>query len=117
MDTNEEKVLTSLVGDFSGGTPIFVHVKDGRIVRVRAMIFGEDEARPWSIKVGNRVFTPPKRSYGAPFDLTVRKRTYNALRAKYPMKRADFDPKGEVIPKTAGGVNMSALAGMKPSIS
>ncbi len=95
IDTNEEKVLTSLVGDYFGGTPVFVHVKDNRIIRVRAMIFGEDEAKPWSIKVGNRVFSPPKRSFAAPYDLTVRRRTYNPQRAKYPLKRADFKPGGK----------------------
>jgi len=67
MDLKGEKVLTSLVGDFAGGTPVLVHVKDDRIIRIRPMIFGEDEAKPWKIKVGNRIFTPPKRTNPAPY--------------------------------------------------
>ena len=35
MDSNGEKVFTSLVGEFAGGTAVYVHVKDGRILRSR----------------------------------------------------------------------------------
>jgi trimethylamine-N-oxide reductase (cytochrome c) len=95
MDSKGEKILTNLVGDFAGGTPIFVHVKDDRIIRIRPMIFGEDEAKPWKIKVGNRIFTPPKRTNPAPYDLSVRRRVYNPKRVKYPLKRVGFQPGGK----------------------
>jgi hypothetical protein len=49
MNTKGERVFTSLVGDFAGGTPVFVHVKDDRIIRIRPIIFEEEEAKTWSI--------------------------------------------------------------------
>lgn len=52
-----KKVLTSMWGDFVGRTPVFVHVKDERIVRIGPIIFSEDESKPWSIKVGIGFFS------------------------------------------------------------
>ena len=95
MSSTDEKVYTSMLGDFVGGSPVFVHVRDGRIIRIRPIIFEEDEARPWSIKVGERVFTPRKRTNPAPFDLSARRRTYNPQRIKYPLKRAGYQPGGK----------------------
>ena len=95
MGSSGEKVLTSMVNDFVGGSPVFVHVKDDRIIRVRPIVFEEGEAKPWSIKVGNRIFTPRKRSNPAPFDMAVRRRTYNPMRVKYPMKRVGYEPGGK----------------------
>jgi trimethylamine-N-oxide reductase (cytochrome c) len=95
MNTKGERVFTSLVGDFAGGTPVFVHVKDDRIIRIRPIIFEEDEAKPWSIKVGDRVFTPPKRTNPAPYDLSVRRRVYNPKRVQTPLKRVGFKPGGK----------------------
>jgi molybdopterin guanine dinucleotide-containing S/N-oxide reductase-like protein len=95
MNTKGERVFTSLVGDFAGGTPVFVHVKDDRIIRIRPIIFEGDEAKPWSIKVGDRVFTPPKRTNPAPYDLSVRRRVYNPKRVQTPLKRVGFKPGGK----------------------
>jgi len=61
MFSGQEKVMTTILGDWSGGEPASVHVKDGRIIRIRPMVFQEGEAKPWSIKVGNRVFVAAKK--------------------------------------------------------
>jgi molybdopterin guanine dinucleotide-containing S/N-oxide reductase-like protein len=95
MDTKGEKIYTSMLGDQAGGTPVFVHVKDGRIIRVRSMIFEEDEAKPWSIKAGGKIFTPPKRAYGGPWDMSIRRRVYNPERVRYPLKRVGYQPGGK----------------------
>jgi len=95
MNSGDEKVMTNMVGDLAGGTPVFVHVKDGRIIRIRPMVFKEDEAKPWSIKVGNRVFNAPKKAHGAPWDISVRRRVYNPDRVKYPLKRVGYEPGGK----------------------
>ena len=73
MDS-DEKIYTSMVGDQAGGTPVFVHVKEGRIIRVRPMIFNDDEAKPWVIKVGNKSFSGPKKANGGPWDMSIRRR-------------------------------------------
>jgi len=95
MDSNEEKILTSFAGDEAGGIPIFVHVKNGRIIRIRPMVFKDDEAKPWKIKIGKDIFVPPDKVFGAPWDLTLRRRTYNDQRVKYPLKRIGFEPGGK----------------------
>jgi molybdopterin guanine dinucleotide-containing S/N-oxide reductase-like protein len=102
MESNGEKILTSMVGDFAGGNPVFVHIKDGRIIRIRPMIFGEDEAKPWSLKVGDRVFANRKRSNPAPWDLSVRRRTYNPKRVQYPLMRVGFEPGGKSSTENRG---------------
>jgi molybdopterin guanine dinucleotide-containing S/N-oxide reductase-like protein len=102
MGSSNEKTFTSMAGDFVGGTPVFVDVKDDRIVRVRPIIFEEGEAKPWSITAGNKVFTPRKRTNPAPFDLSLRRRTYNPQRVKYPMKRISYEPGGKCSTENRG---------------
>lgn len=102
MDSNSEKVLTTILGDFAGGVPAFVHVKNDRIVRIRPMVFQEDEAKPWSIRVGDRVFTPRKRTSLPPFDLAQRRRVYNPKRVLYPLKRVGFKSGGKSSTENRG---------------
>jgi len=95
MDSSQEKVLTTILGDWSGGVPVSVHVKDGRIIRIRPMLFQEGEAKPWNIKVGNRVFSPLKKTTPPPFDLAQRRRVYNPKRVLHPLKRVGFELGGK----------------------
>ena len=77
------------------GGVIRVHVKGGKIVRVRPLIFGEEDAgsKSWTIQVGDRKFTPPRRVNVAAYTLGCRSRVYAKSRILYPMKRVDFDPR------------------------
>ena len=46
-----EQVFTSC----TQGGPVFIHVKDGKIIRVRPLVFGENEEVPtWTLKAGGR---------------------------------------------------------------
>ncbi len=101
-DSNEEKIMTTMAGDFAGGAALFVHVKNDRIIRVRPIIFSEEEAKPWSIKIGDKVFTPPKRSNPAPWNLSIKRRVYNPQRVKYPLKRVGFEPGGKSSTENRG---------------
>ena len=76
------------------GGPVRVYVKDGKIVRVRPIIFGpEDEkSKSWQIRVGDKVFSPPRRFSLAPYALASRRMVYAENRILHPMKRVDFDP-------------------------
>ncbi len=86
----------------SGG-PIYVHVKDGKIIRVRPLVFEENEVVPtWKLEVHGREFTAPRRETVAPFGMTERARVYTENRIKYPMKRVDFDPNGRRNPENRG---------------
>lgn len=76
------------------GGAIRVHVKDGKIVRVRPLIFGpEDEkSKSWVITVGDKKITPPRRVNLTAYTIACRRRVYAESRILYPMKRVDFDP-------------------------
>jgi molybdopterin guanine dinucleotide-containing S/N-oxide reductase-like protein len=91
----------SFVNCTSGG-PIRVHVEDGKIVRVRPLVFDDDDAASWSLEVDGREYTPPRKACVASFSLTERARVYSEERILYPMKRVDFDPGGERNPQNRG---------------
>ncbi len=84
------------------GGPIFVYVKDGKITRVRPLIFDDKDAASWTIDVNGRKFSPPRKATLAPFTLTERTKVYSEDRIKYPLKRIDFDPQGDRHPETRG---------------
>ena len=95
-----ERICTNLG---HGGGPILVHVKDDRIIRVRPLVFAEDEAVPsWTIEAGGRKFSPLRKETVAPYGMTEKARVYCDDRIKYPMKRVDFDPNGERHPGNRG---------------
>ena len=42
----------------TGGGPIRVHVEDGKITRVRPLVFDETDAASWKIDVDGKEYTP-----------------------------------------------------------
>ena len=108
----------SFVNCTSGG-PIRVHVEDGKIVRVRPLVFDDDDAASWSIEVDGKKYTPPRKACVAAFTLTERARVYSDERILYPMKRVDFDPRcparSGVTRRTAASRATSASAGTRRS--
>jgi len=93
-----EKVFINL----TNGGPVQVYVRDGRIVRIRPLVFEGKDAVPWKLRVKGQVFSPPAKACVAPFTLAERARVYSEARLKYPLQRVDFDPKGERHPETRG---------------
>ncbi|MCL4801494.1 MAG: molybdopterin-dependent oxidoreductase [Burkholderiales bacterium] len=79
----------------TNGGPLFVYVKDGKIVRLTPIEFGDDDAQPWTISARGKRFTPPRQTTAAPHTLCSKSTVYSPDRLLYPMKRVDFDPKGE----------------------
>jgi trimethylamine-N-oxide reductase (cytochrome c) len=86
--------VTRYVSNTNGG-PMFVHVKDGKIVRVTPIEFDESDAPTWSIEARGRRFTPPRQTTLAPHSMCAKSTVYAPNRLLYPMKRVDFDPNGE----------------------
>ena len=85
------------------GGPVFVHVEDGVIKKVRPLVFNENDSPSWSIKAKNgQIFTPPRKALINHYVLTEKPRIYSENRIKYPYKRADFDPKGNRKPENRG---------------
>ena len=86
----------------TGGGPIRVHVKNGKITRVRPLVFDENDAPSWTIEAGGQKFTPPRKACVASFALTEKERVYSKDRILYPLKRVDFDQNGERHPENRG---------------
>ena len=87
----------------TSGGPIFVHVREGKIIRVRPLIFDANkDAKSWTIKIDGNIFCPPRKACISSFTLTERMKVYSEDRIKYPMKRIDFDPNGERHPENRG---------------
>jgi trimethylamine-N-oxide reductase (cytochrome c) len=78
----------------TNGGPLFVYVKDGKIVRLTPIEFDDEDARPWTIRARGKRFTPPAGTTAAVHTLCSKSTIYSPDRLLYPMKRVDFDPKG-----------------------
>ena len=86
--------ITRYTSNTNGG-PVFVYVKDGKIVRITPIDFVADDAPPWVINARGKSFSPPRKTTVMPFTLLSKSLVYSPDRLLHPMKRVDFDPKGE----------------------
>ncbi|NWG02637.1 MAG: molybdopterin-dependent oxidoreductase [Syntrophaceae bacterium] len=84
------------------GGPVWVHVKDGRIVRVRPIQLDESDPPSWTIEVQGKKFSPPRKTTLSPYVLAEKNRIYSEDRVAYPRKRIDFDPDGNRHPENRG---------------
>lgn len=79
----------------TNGGPLFVHVKDGRIVRTTPIDLTPDDAPSWELRARGKVFRPRRQAMVGPHALSMKSLVYSDKRLLYPMKRVDFDPRGE----------------------
>lgn len=86
----------------TNGGPLFVHVKDGQIVRVVPIEFDQSDADGWTIVAKGRRFTPKRLATVSAHALAMKSAVYSEKRLLYPMKRVDFDPNGERNPQNRG---------------
>ncbi len=86
----------------TNGGPLFVYVKDNKIVRTMPIDFDASDAEPWTIEARGKSFTPERRATVAPHALAHKSVVYSDKRVLYPMKRVDFDPEGERNPQNRG---------------
>ena len=92
--TPVEKGVVRCVNNTNGG-PVFVYVKNGRIIRITPITFDDQDAQPWTIHARGKSFTPPRKGTVNPYVLGLKSLIYSKDRLLYPMKRVDFDPYGE----------------------
>ncbi len=85
--------VTRYVSNTNGG-PVFVHVKNGRILRITPIEFELEDAPSWSIQARGHRFVPPRQTTLAPHTMCSKSTIYSPSRLLYPMKRVDFDPGG-----------------------
>ncbi len=75
--------------------PLYVYVKNGRIIRVEPMWWGKDEVKPWNIEVNGKTYTPPLNYPSLYWGTAAKQWVYSQNRVNYPLKRVDWDPNGE----------------------
>ena len=88
--------------NMTNGGPVFVYVKNGKIIRITPIDFDAADAQPWTIEARGRKFTPPRKTSLAPHGQNYKSVVYSPDRLLHPMKRVDFDPKGERNPQNRG---------------
>lgn len=86
----------------TNGGPLFVYVKDGKIVRTSVIEFTDDDAPSWKIKARGKTFAPLRKACVAPHALALKSNVYAENRILTPLKRVDFDPGGERNPQNRG---------------
>ncbi len=88
--------------NMTNGGPVFIYVKDGKIVRMTPIEFDQTDAGPWTIEARGLKFTPPRKTTLSPHGQNAKSIIYSPDRLLYPMKRVDFDPNGERNPQNRG---------------
>ncbi|MGA3128434.1 MAG: molybdopterin-dependent oxidoreductase [Candidatus Korobacteraceae bacterium] len=86
----------------TNGGPVFVYVKDDKIIRITNINFDENDPQPWTIHARGKTFTPPSKTTVDAYTLAWKSMVYSQDRILSPMKRVDFDPKGERNPQNRG---------------
>jgi trimethylamine-N-oxide reductase (cytochrome c) len=93
------------MGPESGG-PCLVDSNEGRITRIRPYHYDVEytsaHCNPWKIEARGSTFMAPDRATITPFGLGYKSRVYSRNRVRYPLKRVDWDPKGERNPQNRG---------------
>ena len=96
----------SLMGPRSGLPTVVESGKDGKLTRVRPMHYRDyvdwESKNPWQIEARGKTMTPPDRTLPGVYFMTYKKRVYSENRVRYPLKRVDWDPKGERNPQNRG---------------
>jgi molybdopterin guanine dinucleotide-containing S/N-oxide reductase-like protein len=105
MQKNEKTVVKGL--SFSGvredSNMVQVDVKDGKIVRIRPFHFDwKYKVKPWKMEARGQVFEASMKALIPPFTLAYKNRVNSPNRTMYPLKRVDWDPKGERNPQNRG---------------
>jgi trimethylamine-N-oxide reductase (cytochrome c) len=88
--------------NMTNGGPVFIYVKDGKIIRLTPITFDDSDPQPWTIEARGQKFTPPRKTTLAPHGQNWKSMVYSPDRLLYPMKRVDFDPNGERNPQNRG---------------
>ncbi len=93
---------TTRYTNLTNGGPLFVYVKDDKVIRVTPIDLDDSDAASWSVTARGKTFKPARRGMVASYTLAQKSMTYSDKRLLYPMKRVDFDPNGERNPQNRG---------------
>jgi molybdopterin guanine dinucleotide-containing S/N-oxide reductase-like protein len=86
----------------TNGGPMFVYVKDNKILRMTPIDLDDSDAESWTIEARGKKFTPRRQGVINPHAQGLKSTVYSEKRILHPMKRVDFDPDGERNPQNRG---------------
>jgi trimethylamine-N-oxide reductase (cytochrome c) len=75
--------------------PMFVHVREGKILRIEPMQFDPQKVKSWQVEAQGQTYKPPLTHPLLPWGITSKHMAYSEHRVNYPMKRIDWDPCGQ----------------------
>lgn len=81
--------------NLTNGGPIYVYVKDGKVLRITPIDLDDSDAASWTVHAHGKSFTPTRQATVTPHALALKSLVYSEKRILYPMRRVDFDPNGE----------------------
>jgi molybdopterin guanine dinucleotide-containing S/N-oxide reductase-like protein len=93
---------TTRYTNLTNGGPLYVYVRDGKIVRTTPIDLDDSDAPSWTLHARGRSFTPVRKATVNVHALSLKSNVYSEKRILYPMKRVDFDPNGERNTHTRG---------------
>jgi anaerobic selenocysteine-containing dehydrogenase len=93
---------TTRLTNLTTGGPVHVDVKDGKIIRILPLQMATGDGAPWSIAARGREFTPPAKNTLSNWTVAHKSTIYSPQRILTPLKRVDFDPKGDRNLKNRG---------------
>src|SRR5215467_6951002 len=88
--------------NMTNGGPVFVYVKDGKILRMTPIDLTDKDGASWTIEARGQKLTPPRKTTLAPHGQNAKSIVYSPDRLLYPLKRVDFDPNGARNPQNRG---------------
>jgi len=88
--------------NMTNGGPVFVDVKDDKILRMTPIDLTDKDGASWTIEAKGQKLTPPRKTTLAPHGQNAKSIVYSPDRLLYPMKRVDFDPNGARNPQNRG---------------
>ena len=94
------------MGGVSGPPTVVESNNNEKITRIRPYYYEEDNdwesLNPWILESRGKVFEPPRHTVPGVYYLSYKKRVYSNNRVSFPLKRVDWDPKGERNPQNRG---------------
>ena len=63
--------------NMTNGGPVFVYVKDGKIIRMTPIDFGDEDPPPWTIEARGLKLTPPRKTTLAPHGQNAKSIVYS----------------------------------------
>jgi molybdopterin guanine dinucleotide-containing S/N-oxide reductase-like protein len=105
-ESSEERTVVkglSFNGVVQDGNTVQVDIKDGKIIRIRPFHFDwKYDRKPWRIEARGKTFECAMKVLIPPYTLGYKNRVNSPNRVMYPLKRVDWDPKGERNPQNRG---------------